>query len=478
MVITMKVNTLFKKVGLESVSYNHDVYKITTDSRLCTENAIFVVINGNHEDGHKYINSAIDNGAKTIITTSCERKYPYINYVFVDNVRKILACLAKEYYANVSKKLKLVGVVGTNGKTTTSTIAYNFFNYLNKSAMLIGSNGVFFNNYEATLNNTTPDILTIYQFLTLAKKKKIKYVFMEISSIAVDQYRVYGLDFDCLIFTNFSQDHLDYHKTLDRYLYCKIIPFIKLKKEAYAIINADDEASTKIMKYADCNFITYGYSRGSNLLGTINYVNAEGISFYAKDVLFKSHLLGEFNSYNILAVLALCDVFNIPYDSYASFLNVFDNVKGRMNKISFKNRNIIIDYAHTFMATKKVIEEAYRLCKHKLHIVIGCGGNREKEKRGMIGKLLDELDAEVILTSDNPRFENPQAIIADIRAEMAKEVTIIEDRKEAINYALGHLEADDYLLVLGKGCEKYMDINGIKYPYSDLEVINDWISAN
>lgn len=474
----MKVNTLLRKARLSLGKMNHEVYKLVCDSRLCVENSVFVAIDGNHVNANLFIEDAIAHGARTIISQNCERKHTNINYILVENPRKILAVLAKIYYKDVSKKLTLIGVIGTNGKTTTSTIGYSFFNSIGKKSMLIGTNGVYFTGYEAKLSNTTPDILTLYQYLSLAKKKRISTVFMEISSISVDQYRVYGIEFKCLIFTNFSQDHLDYHKTLEQYLFCKMIPFIKLPSSAYAIMNIDDEASKTILQFSDAKILTYGCKKDADLLGTLNVANAEGISFYAKDILFKSKLIGEFNMMNCLAILALCDIFHIPYICFKSFLSTYESVLGRMNMISFQEKYILIDYAHTFVATKKVVEEALRLCKGKLTIVLGCGGNREKEKRSMIGGFLNDISARIILTTDNPRFENPLAIIEDIKSAMTKDVEVIPNRKLAIETALRGLSKNDYLLVLGKGCENYMDIRGVKYPYSDLEVIHDWVRSS
>lgn len=474
-VIPMKVNTILRKARLPLGKMNHDVYKLACDSRVCVENSIFVAIDGNRVNANQYIEDAISNGAKTIISEGCESNHPNINYICVNNARKALAILAKIYYRDVSKKIKMIGVIGTNGKTTTSTIGYSFFNFIGKRSMLIGTNGVFCEGYEAKIENTTPDILTIYQYLYLAKKKKMSTVFMEISSISVDQYRTYGLDFDCLIFTNFSQDHLDYHKTLERYLYCKLIPFIKLSKNAYAIINTDDMASKHFEKYTDAQTITYGLKEPADILGTVHTSLENGISFYANNTLFKTKLIGEFNVMNCLSILALSTVFHIPFTKFQEFIANFAPVDGRMNVIRYGDKQIWVDYAHTYMATKKVIEEAKRLCKGTLHIVLGCGGNREKQKRSMIGSLLNDTPAQIIITTDNPRFEDPLAIISDIQSSITKKVDCIPNRREAIRTALGRLSRNDYLLVLGKGCENYMDIRGVKYPYSDLEVIHEWI---
>lgn len=474
LVITMKVNTLLRRAGLPLGKYNHEVYKLTLDSRLCIENSVFVAIDGNHKNAEQFIEDAIEHGAKTIITAHSASEHKGINYIYVSNVRKTLAKLAKVFYRNVSRKLKIIGVIGTNGKTTTSSIGYHFFNFIHRPSMLIGSNGVFYSGYEARIDNTTPDILTIYQYLSLARKKHIQTVFMEISSISVDQYRVYGIYFHTIIFTNFSQDHLDYHKTIEEYLYCKTIPFIKLPSYAYAIMNSDDNAFSHMEKFCDAKIISYGYHNPAMVLGTLNSLSEQGISFYAKNLLFQTKLLGEFNVYNVLAILALCDVFGISYEKLKEFLKDFKPVAGRMNHINVKNKHILIDYAHTFTATKSAIEETLKLCQGNLTIVLGCGGNREKEKRFMIGSYLNSLSARIILTQDNPRFEEPQQIVADIAQNLHCPYEIILDRKQAILTALKDMKEKDYLLVLGKGCENYMDIRGVKYPYSDLEVIHGW----
>lgn len=479
MVISMKINTLLKQAGLEPVLHNHKISKLTSDSRHCVYNAIFVAVRGSRTNGEEYIEEAILNGAKTIVTNALvSYQFKDVNYIYVENPAKTLGKLAQFFYYNVSKKIHLIGVTGTNGKTSTSTIAYKFFNSIGKKSMVIGSNGVYFDGYATSTNNTTPDILSIYQFLNLAQNNHIQYVFMEISSISVDQFRIAGLNFECIIFTNFSQDHLDYHQNLDEYLFCKMIPFIKLKKNAYAIVNKDDEAYSKIVKYCDANIISYGFKEACDFYATVNEVNEHGCSFYVKNGLYKSKLLGEFNLYNLLSVLTLCDIYDIPYWEYGSFLTTLEPIDGRMNQIILEDKTIIIDYAHTFKATKLVIENALRLCKGKVVVVLGCGGNREKEKRGMIGELLGTLPIQVILTTDNPRYEDPKQIVSDIKEKLEKECLVILNRKEAVTYALDHLKSNDYLLILGKGSEPYMDIAGVKYPYSDYEVIEEWQRSN
>lgn len=476
MVITLRVNSLLQSANFSKVRFNHPVSILTADSRKCVFNAVFVAVEGNQVKGSQYIHDAISNGAKTIITSQkIEHPFSHINYIYVENERKILALLAKRYYRSITRGLHLIGVIGTNGKTTTSTIGYQFFNAIGKSSMVIGTSGVYCDGYEAAVSNTTPDILSIYDYLTIAKKKHIKYVFMEISSIAVDQHRIEGLEYDCLIFTNFSQDHLDYHKTIENYFFCKMIPFLRLKPTGYAIVNRDDPISTRLIKHIQAKVIGYGFHSNCEFIGTRNEVSEYGISFYAQNRLFKSKLLGEFNLYNLLSLVPLCQIYHISYLDYASFLNGLTKIEGRMNRIVFQNKTIIIDYAHTFSATKAAIEECQRLCKGKVHIVIGCGGNREKQKRGMIGAYLNELSCPIYLTTDNPRFEQPESILLDISKPIKRRYEMIVNRREAIRKALDDLKEQDYLLILGKGSENYMEIKGIKYPYSDISVIEEWM---
>lgn len=470
MVIFLRVNTLLKKIGLSMIDKNYQIHSISFQPQKCTRDTLFISLK---ENPLEEIEEAIQQGVKVIISRACPTQFK--EHIFVDQPRKVLAVAAKYFYHDLSRNIKLIGVTGTNGKTTTSTIAYDFFNSIGKKSMLIGSNGIFCIGYQKSIHNTTPDILTIYEALKVAKKKRIHYVFMEVSSISVDQYRIFGLKFSCMILTNFSQDHLDYHKTIEEYCYNKLVPFIKLSKKAYAILNVDEAAYDKFAKFTEANIISYGMKKKAKILGTLNSTSIEGMTFYVNNSLYKTKLIGEFNIYNCLAVLSLCKVFHISFTHFQDFLSKYSSVAGRMNVIPYKNCHIIIDYAHTFSATKFAIEAAKRFCKGNLTIVLGCGGNRERQKRFMIGNLLNQEESRIILTTDNPRYENPEEIIADIQSTMTRSVEKIVDRRTAILDGLNHLKEKDCLLVLGKGCENYMDIMGVKHPYSDQEVIYEWI---
>lgn len=460
-------------MGLPTINKNFKVDCITFEAEKCNKNALFIALK---EDPRNEIEEAIKHNVPLIISKPCS--VCHSEHIFVDLPRKYLAEAAKYFYNDVTEKMYLIGVTGTNGKTTTSTLAYDFFNFIGKKSLLIGSNGIFCEGHQKKINNTTPDIITIYEALKVAKQKKIHYAFMEVSSISVDQFRVWGLKFHSLILTNFSQDHLDYHKTIEEYLLNKLIPFMKLSKKAYAILNVDEEAFPKFSKFTDSHIITYGMKKNATVLGTLKYASIEGMSFYVQNQLYKTKLIGEFNIYNCLTVLSLCKIFHISFDKFKDFLSRYEAVAGRMNVIAHKNRHIIIDYAHTYSATKHAIEAAKRFCRGNLTIILGCGGNREREKRFMIGNLLNEEDSRIILTTDNPRYENPEHIIADIASTLTKQVEKVVDRKMAIRMGLEKLNEQDCLLVLGKGCEDYMEIKGVKYPYSDQEVIYEWIRCH
>lgn len=461
---------MLQKLNINIAINNHKVSGLFVDSRNCINNSIFFLYDSNKD----YLKEAIFKGAKTIISEYLSYVDNDINYIKVPNVKKTIAEMAKIYNKDVSNKLNLIGFTGTNGKTSCSTIAYSFFNYIGNKSMLIGSNGIFYLDKKVTINNTTPDILTIYKYLNVAYKLGIKYIFMEVSSIGIDQLRIHGLNFKVLLLTNLKQDHLDYHKSLDNYYNSKLIPFLSLDKGSYAVINTDDENSFKFIKHIKSNILTYGINNYSNLYGKILEIKEEGSKFLINSFPFKTNLLGRFNIYNLICVSSLLEIFKLSYLDYSNFLKDYMGIDGRMNKYVFDNKNIIIDYAHTYSAVKEVIDYVKGICKNDLYIIIGCGGNREKEKRYMIGKLLNDVPAKIILTTDNPRFEEPIDIINDIKEYIDKDVIVIINRKEAIIKTLSELNNGDYLLIIGKGSEPYMDIKGIKYIYSDLGVINEY----
>ncbi len=474
----MKVNRLCQRLGIPKVKNNHEIFLITEDSKDCIENSVFFAIEGNRIDGHNKIEEAINNGAKTIVLTKKIEEHFGVNYIYCRNVKRLLALSLNIYYKHITKNLKFIGVIGTNGKTTTTTLLYNYLEYTHKRAMLIGSNGCFAKDFFKKHDNTTPRGIELYGYFSYAQRHKIKYIIMEVSSIAVSELRVLDIKYDALIFTNLSEDHLDYHKTMERYLFAKAIPFYKLSSQNYAIMNADDAAFDLVLKHTNAKIITYGIQQPSMVQASKIYANENGIEFHIGSFHVKSNLIGRFNVYNILPLYCVCDIFGFNKLKLSDFLNEFKQVAGRMNSVDIGNKHIIIDYAHTEQAIKNAIIETERIAKGNVYVVVGCGGNREKEKRSKIGALLSSLNCIPIITSDNPRFEKPMDIIQDILRGVKTDVVVIENRQEAITYALNQLKDEDFLLVLGKGCENYIDVLGHKEEYSDFKVVEQWKRDN
>lgn len=471
----MKINYILNKLKIKPAIINHNVAGLFFNSKDCIQDSVFFLM----ENNKKYLTDAINNGATTIITDNECYTDNLINYIKVLNVKKTMCDFARVYYKDISKKMKLIGFIGTNAKTTCSTIGYKFFNYINYPSMLIGSNGINWNNNHIPTNNTTPDILTIYKYLDIGYKEGIKYVFMELSSIGISELRIEGLIFDTLVLTNLKQDHLDYHKTLDNYYHTKSIPFIRLNNTKYAVINIDDSNYKEFIKYLNCNVITYGINNNdSSIKGNVLRIDSNGSLFTVNSFPFRTKLLGEFNIYNCLTIISLLSIYNLSYLDFSIFIKSMEVINGRMNKYCYNDINIIIDYAHTYSAVKEAISFVRNIAKKDLYVIVGCGGNREKEKRYMIGTLLNELDINIVLTTDNPRFEEPIDIINDIKKNITHEIDCFIDRKEAITKTLEKMKSGDYLLILGKGNESYMEIAGIKYPYNDLDIINGYFKLS
>lgn len=476
LVVLMKINKLCQKLGLPRVLNNHYIYYMTDDSKSCIDNSVFFAIKGSRVDGHDLIDEAINNGATTIFSEKKVNERLGINYIYCTNTKRYLALALKYFHKKTINNIKIIGVIGTNGKTTTTTLIYNYLKYINKRSMLIGTSGCFTADFFKEHNNTTPRAVELYNYFEYAKNHKIKYVIMEISSIAISELRVLGIDFEAIVFTNFSEDHLDYHKTLDRYLFSKLIPFYKLNEKKSIILNVDDKNSEYIIKHSLAKVLGYSLINDSKYKGNNLLCSEYGIEMDINNNHIKSNLIGGFNAYNILPLFGLCDALGIRNDKITEFLSLFKQVDGRMNIIDFDNKHIVIDYAHTEDAVRNVITEIKKIAKGKIYVVVGCGGNREKEKRSKIGSLLAKEGCINIITSDNPRFENPEEIINDILVGFDERPIVIKDRAEAIKYALSRLNENDYLLILGKGIENYIEINGKKEQYSDLNVINDWKS--
>ena len=439
---------------------------IKIDSRKVKQGDTFIAIREINNDGHKYVNDAIKNGATTVVVEYGDYE---VNTVVVNNTKEYLNEYLKLNYYDDIKKLKLIGMTGTNGKTTTCYLIYQALNKLNIKCAYIGTLG-FYLDTKRILNNTTPNIYEIYNMLLECARKNVEYVVMEVSSQGIDMGRIDGLIFDYVIFSNLTQDHLDYHKTMKKYLEAKQKLFLQTNN-SIAIINNDD----KYKEYFLLNNknITYGKNLSDYNISNIEF-SLDGTYFNLNEEKYYTKLIGEYNVYNISVVIILLKCLNI--------INVYDVVEeleppnGRLDIVKYKNNNIIIDYAHTPDAVEKIIKEVSNLPHNKIITLVGCGGNRDKSKRPIMGLISTENSDYVIFTSDNPRYENPKKIIKDIICKLDKKnYKIIIKRKKAIIKGIQMLKNNDILLLLGKGHETYQIIKNKKIDFSDKDIVLKYI---
>lgn len=474
----MKLRNLVKDLNLLDIE-DINVNEIKTNSKLVKKNDLFIAINGSKYNGHDYIDEAIKNGASVVIFEEKIEKNLKCNYIMVDNTRIALALISKRYYKDITKKVKLIGVTGTNGKTTISTLLFNFLEYSGKKCLLIGTNGIMYNNLNYDSINTTPDILESYEYIYEAYKKGVRYVIMEVSSQAIDMLRVYGFDFNIAVFTNLTHEHLDYHKTMERYENTKgiFLQSIKKRKGNFVVLNKDDNTYKNYIKRINNKIYTYGINNNSDYTAiNINKNLEKGTSFrlihnYEKQT-FRTNLIGEFNIYNILATTTVVNNLGYDLEDFKRFLRFYVTISGRMEMLKIANRLFIIDYAHTPDGVSNVLNSIKEYNKSKLIVVIGCGGNRDHLKRPLIGNITTHLSDFVIFTSDNPRNENTLSIINDILEGVSKDnYLVIENRYDAIKKAIEISNENDCIAILGKGNENSQIINNIKYPFNDKEVV-------
>ena len=413
---------------------------------------IFIALKGYRSDGHKYIKDAIKNGAKMII---CEHGKYDVQTVICDDTKEFLNSYLKLFYP----KIKVIGITGTNGKTTTAYLIYKALNMLDIKCAYIGTIGFYLDKKIKDLDNTTPSSLELFNMMNLASLNNFEYLVMEVSSHALNQGRCDFISFDYSIFTNLTEEHLDYHKTMECYAKAKQILFKDLTK-GISLINNDSKYANYFKFH---NFYTYGFSASDYNISVDKNINVN-------NNVYKTRLYGKYNVYNMSCVIILLDLMKIPYKKSKNVIGKLLAPEGRMEIIKYKSNKIIIDYAHTPDAMKNIINslEKYR----KLYIIFGCGGNRDKLKRPMMGKIASESADYLILTNDNPRYEDEIKIIADIKKGILKNnYEIILNRQKAIEKGIQLLKKNDILLVLGKGHEKYQIIKNKKIYFSDLDEV-------
>ena len=462
-----------------------EISDIHIDSRKVEDNHLFIAVKGTQTDGHAYIGKAIEKGAKAIVCeTFPEDIKDNITYIKVANTEDCVGKIATTFYGNPTSKLELIGVTGTNGKTTIATLLYNMFRKFGYKVGLISTVCNYIDDEAIPTEHTTPDPITLNKLLDRMADEGCKYAFMEVSSHSVAQKRIGGLTFTGGIFTNLTRDHLDYHQTVDNYLKAKKAFFDNLPKSAFALTNLDDKNGMVMLQNTKAKVCTYSLRSLSDFKGKVLEDGFEGMLLDINNVEVNVQFIGRFNASNLLAVYgAACLLGKKPEDVLLA-LSVLQPVSGRFDALrSPRGYSAIVDYAHTPDALVNVLSTIQEVLNGRGHVitVVGAGGNRDKGKRPIMAQEAVKQSDKVIITSDNPRFEEPQDIINDMLAGLNKEemrkVLCIVDRKEAIKTACMLAQTGDAILVAGKGHENYQDIKGVKYHFDDKEVIRE-IFAN
>lgn len=473
------------KVAIEAVrgSTEIDVNKIEFDSRKVQANDIFVAIRGTVSNGHDFIEKAINLGATAIVCdTFPENNIAGITYIQVKDTNSALAFMASNYYDNPSSKLKLVGITGTNGKTTIASLLYQLFKKAGFKVGLLSTVKILVDEVEYKATHTTPDSLTINYYLNEMIEVGCEYCFMEVSSHGIHQKRTEGLHFEGGVFTNLSHDHLDYHPTFAEYRDVKKSFFDHLPKSAFALTNVDDKNGAVMLQNTNAKKLTYALKSYANYKALILENQLSGLLLKINENEVWVKLIGTFNAYNLLAIYGTAVELGIESFEALRLLSELESVSGRFQFIvSDEKITAIVDYAHTPDALENVLKTIndIRTKNEQLITVVGCGGDRDKTKRPIMANIATQLSDKVIITSDNPRTENPSTIIAEMEAGVEpqnyKKSLSIEDRKQAIKTACQLAAANDIILIAGKGHETYQEIQGIRYDFDDMKMVKEFL---
>ncbi len=480
----MLLRDLLYKVAIRSVAGSTEeiVTSIQIDSRHVAEGAAFIAVKGTGTDGHNFIDAAISRGAKAVI---CEQLPATLKegvvFVQVENSAAAAGYIAHNFYGQPSAGLKLVGVTGTNGKTTIATLLYKLFTHLGYTCGLVSTVENIIGEEVIPASHTTPDAVSLNALLRKMADAGCSHVFMEVSSHAVHQHRVTGLNFAGGIFSNITHDHLDYHQTFDEYIRVKKAFFDGLPSTAFAISNADDKRGTVMLQNTAAKKYLYSLRTLAEFKGKIIENSLSGLILVVNDQEVHFRLIGEFNAYNLLAVFGAAICLGEDKQEVLTKLSMLTGAEGRFDyMVSPKERVIaIVDYAHTPDALLNVLATINKLKKgiEKVITVVGCGGDRDRTKRPIMGQAACEHSDKAIFTSDNPRSEDPQQIIRDMEeglpAASRRKYIAIADRREAIKTAITMAAPEDIVLIAGKGHEKYQDISGVKHHFDDKEVVQE-----
>lgn len=471
------------KVAIEVVKGSTDIaiHKIDFDSRKIVQNDVFVAIRGTLADGHEYIEKAISLGATVIVCDTFPVEIANgITYIQVKDTNKALAFIAANYYGNPSRNLKLIGITGTNGKTTIASLLYQLFKKAGFKVGLLSTVKILVDDKEYNATHTTPDSITINRYLKEMNDAGVEYCFMEVSSHGIHQKRTEALHFEGGVFTNLSHDHLDYHPTFADYRDVKKSFFDHLPKTAFALSNIDDKNGLVMLQNTDARKMTYALKTYANYRAQILENQLSGLLLKINDNEVWVRLIGTFNAYNLLAIYGTAIELGLEHFEVLRLLSELESVSGRFQFIvSNQNITAIVDYAHTPDALENVLKTIndIRSKNEQLITVIGCGGDRDRAKRPIMANIASTLSDKVVITSDNPRTENPEAIIVEMERGVApqnyKKTMSITDRKQAIKTACQLAQPNDIILVAGKGHETYQEIQGVRHHFDDMETVKE-----
>lgn len=467
---------------------------IEHDSRKAETGTLFVCIKGVHVDGHRFISQAVNAGAKAILTTRETVEVPAgVAILRVPDLNKALDTIVPYFHDYPARSMRIIGITGTNGKTTTSYITRAILRAAGYRVGLIGTIQIMIEDEVYPIHNTTPDVVELQHTLAIMRDKGMDYVVMEVSSHALDQDRVAGIEFDTAVFTNLTQDHLDYHKTLENYMLAKAKLFDKVseagvKNGKTAVVNIDDAAGKVMLEHAKCRHITYAIDKKADLRATAINVLASGANFTLNNEAFgkmplKLHITGIFNVYNVMSAVGAALAENIESAVIAKVLQEFTSVPGRFELVKAgQDFSIIVDYAHTPDGVENVLKTARKIAKKKIIAVFGCGGDRDRTKRPIMGRLAAELADVVIATSDNPRSEDPEFILNEVETGVKEKIgnkqhEKIVDRRQAIFRAVVLAQTDDIVVILGKGHENYQILKDKTIHFDDKEVAREAVAA-
>ncbi len=459
------------------------IRNIVCDSRKVKQKDLYVAINGVNVDGHNYIDSAIKKGATCIVCEILPNKIEDdVLYVEVESTRSSLGIISSNYFLDPSSKLKLIGITGTNGKTTIATLLYNLYKNAGLRTGLISTVINYIDEQEIESHQTTPDSLTINNLLSKMVENDIQYCFMEVSSHGIEQKRISGLQFAGGVFSNLTHDHLDYHSNFEKYRDVKKDFFDNLSSDAFSIVNKDDKNGMYMVQNTNSKVFTYGLKTYADYKTKILESSLEGMLLKINENEFWTNLSGKFNAYNLLAVFSTATILGMPLSETLKLMSMLTSIKGRFEYLKLNDITAIVDYAHTPDALKSIINSINDIKSNKesLITIIGCGGDRDKSKRALMGDIASSLSSKVIFTSDNPRNESPESIIKDmisgVKPINSVKTISITNRKEAIKTACQLANSNDIILIAGKGHETYQEIKDKKYLFDDYKVVKECLT--